>query len=155
MNEIINKITEVVDEKFKDEQFKDCFIVEISISKSYKVEIFADCDSGMTIEKCAIISRHVGKFLEQADLFDTKYTLEVSSPGFNRPLLKRQYFKNIGRYLRVKMKNDTVIEGMLSIAEENRIVLDIQEKKEIKKIEINYDDIDEAKLIVKFNKKQK
>ena len=155
MNELINKITEIVEEKFQEEQFSDCFIVEIKIAKDFKIEIFADSDSGMTIGKCAAISRHVGKILDEADMIDTKYKLEVSSPGFDRPLVKRQFFKNTGRHIRVIIKNNTLIEGLLSAVGESAIVLDIQEKKEIKKMEINYDDIDEAKIIVKFNKKQK
>lgn len=155
MNEIINKITEIVEEKFKEEQFKDCFIIEIRIGKNQKIEVFADCDSGMTIGKCEALSRHIGKILDEADIIETKYTLEVSSPGFNRPLIRRQFFINTGRHLKVKMKNNTVFEGLLSEAKENGIFLDIEEKKEQKKVEINYDDIDEAKIIVKFNKKQK
>ena len=155
MIDLISKITAITEEKFLDEDFRDCFIVEVKISKNLKIEVFVDSDSGMTINKCTSISRYIGKILEDEDLISSKYTLDISSPGIERPLVKRQYKKHIGRIIQVKLKNNTICEGQLSSVDESGIVLEIHEKKEQRNISITFDDVQEAKIILKFNKKQK
>lgn len=155
MTDLIKKITEITEQKFLEEEFRDCYIVEVKINKNLKLEIFVDSDSGMTINKCTSVSRYVGKFLEEADLISDKYTLEVSSPGLERPLIKRQFPKNLGKFINIKLKNKTVLEGILSFVDENGIIVEYKDKKESKSISIAFDEIEEAKIIFKFNIKQK
>ncbi|MBK7095435.1 MAG: ribosome maturation factor RimP [Saprospiraceae bacterium] len=155
MTDLIKKITEIIEQKFLEEEFRDCYIVEVKINKNLKLEIFVDSDSGMTINKCTSVSRYVGKFLEEADLISDKYTLEVSSPGLERPLIKRQFPKNLGKFINIKLKNKTVLEGILSFVDENGIIVEYKDKKESKNISIAFDEIEEAKIIFKFNIKQK
>ena len=107
----------------------------------------------MTINKCASISRFVDKEIEDALLINEKYTLEVSSPGLNRPLVKRQFSKNTGRFIRIKTKDHLVIEGILSFVDDKKIIVEIENKKDIIKNELSFDEIEEAKIIFKFNKR--
>jgi ribosome maturation factor RimP len=155
MTDIIKKITEITEQKFLEEEFMDCYIVEVKINKNQKVEIFVDSDSGMTISKCTSISRFVSKILDESDLFVEKYTLEVSSPGLERPLIKRQFSKNIGKFINIKLKTKTVIEGLLSFVDEKGLIVEFKDKKELKNINVAFDEIEEAKIIFKFNIKQK
>lgn len=155
MIDLISKITAITEEKFLEEDFRDCYILEVKISKNLRVEVFVDSDSGMTINKCTSISRYIGKILEEEDLISSKYTLEVSSPGVDRPLVKRQYNKHIGRFVMVKLKNNTSCEGQMTSVNEDGIVLEIYDKKEHRTISIAFDEIHETKIILKFNKKQK
>jgi ribosome maturation factor RimP len=48
---------------------------------------------GVTVEDCAAVSRRVSEQLDAADLIRTEYTLEVSSPGLDRPLRTRAHFE--------------------------------------------------------------
>ncbi|MGE5357108.1 MAG: ribosome maturation factor RimP [Deltaproteobacteria bacterium] len=153
MTELINKIRGITLKKFLEPEFDDCYIVEICISKNNKIEIFIDSDSDMTINKCASISRFVDKEIEDALLINEKYTLEVSSPGLNRPLVKRQFSKNTGRFIRIKTKDHLVIEGILSFVDDKKIIVEIENKKDIIKNELSFDEIEEAKIIFKFNKR--
>ena len=153
---IIDKITEVIEGKLSEDGFKDCYIVEIKIDQKSRIKVFVDCDSGVPIRKCVSISRRIEHFLDETMLLGEKYVLEVSSPGIDRPLVKRQYKKNIGRDLKVIMKEENKkITGTLNSVDENGIVLDVIDKKSKKKVEINFDDIKEAKVIIKFNKNKK
>ncbi|HHB51724.1 MAG TPA: ribosome maturation factor RimP [Saprospiraceae bacterium] len=152
---IINKISEVVSQKLSEDGFEDCYIVEIKIDQNSKVRVFVDCDSGVPIRKCVSISRRVEHFLDETLLLGEKYTLEVSSPGIDRPLIKRQFKKNIGRDLKVILNNDKKIKGTLNFVDTNGIILNIKEKKITKQEEIKFSDIKEAKVIVKFNKNKK
>ena len=57
------------------------------------VRLFVDKDGGITIDDCARISRSVGDVLEVKDIIPTAYTLEISSPGLDRPLKSEKDFK--------------------------------------------------------------
>ena len=100
---IVEKITDLLDKKFTEEDFSDCFLVDIKAHAHNKIDVFIDSDSGVTFEKCQKISRYLERFIDENGWLGEKYVLEVSSPGISRPLkFKRQYAKNIGRKVEVK-----------------------------------------------------
>lgn len=76
-------------------------VVEIQLPRfktRQMVRIFIDKDSGVTLDDCRLISRKVAERLEIEDLFASRYVLEVSSPGLDRPLKTARDFKrNMGR----------------------------------------------------------
>ena len=88
------KIVELLEEKFKEEEFADCFLIEIKLHKHNKLDIFLDSDTGITFQKCQRISRYLESYIDEGGWLGEKYVIEVSSPGLTRPLkLRRQYFK--------------------------------------------------------------
>jgi ribosome maturation factor RimP len=67
-------------------------------------------DSGVDLKSCSAISRQFGELLEAGDLIDKQYTLEVSSPGIERPLTCPQDFVRFsGR--KVKIRTRAPIDG--------------------------------------------
>jgi ribosome maturation factor RimP len=52
------------------------------------LRFFLDKENGITLDDCAVISEHVGRILDATDVIKQRYSLEVSSPGINRPLKK-------------------------------------------------------------------
>lgn len=69
------------------------------------VRIFIDKPGGVTHEDCSRVSEHVGTVLDVEDFIDSAYTLEVSSPGLERGLYKRDdYERFAGRPARVKTR---------------------------------------------------
>jgi ribosome maturation factor RimP len=108
-----NKIEDLLLLKFQEPEFATCFILEITISASKKVEIILDADDGLTFGMCQRISRYIENYLDTEGVLGEVYVLEVSSPGVTRPLvLPRQYPKHIGRDLEVE---DT--EGVQNVGE--------------------------------------
>lgn len=105
------------------------FLLEIQISKTRtpKVIIIIDGDEGVGIADCANVSRKVGAYFEEDDLFgkdengeDKPYNLEVSSPGVDYGLhIFRQYPQHVGRTLEFELKNGTKKVGKLHSVEEN------------------------------------
>ncbi len=57
------------------------------------LRIVIDKDGGVNIDDCERISRKLDKLLDEADPIDTSYCLEVSSPGIERELLKKEHFE--------------------------------------------------------------
>jgi len=148
---IKRKLIELLDEKFQTEGFQDCFAVEVVISKSNRVQVFVDCDSGLNLAMCGKLSRHLEAYLDESLVLGEKYTLDVSSPGIGRPLIRRQYHKNVGRMVKVYTNEDKRIKGKLLEIKEEAIIVEVDiSKKEKESIEIAFSDIKESKIIVSF-----
>lgn len=148
------RIRELVEEKIADRP--DLFIVEIKAANNSKIMILLDGDEGVGIHDCAMVSRHVGFHLEEENLIDKAYNLEVSSPGLDTPLLlDRQYQKNVGRLLIIKLKDGKQLEGNLMSQEGEIIIINEMGKekgkkaKEVERI-INKNEISEVKVGVSF-----
>lgn len=88
-------------------------------------------DAPMTVEDCADISRSVSAILDVADPVPVAYNLEVSSPGIDRPLVRREDYERFAGY-EVKLEVGRPIEGrkrfrgrLLGLAGDNvRVTLD-------------------------------
>lgn len=118
-------------EKFTgDPDFADCFLVEISFKPGNLLEVFVDADGPMSFMRCQKLSRFLEGHLDENKWLGEEYTLEVSSPGIGRPLkFLRQYVKNVGRTVEIKLADDSVETGILLKADENEAV--IEQKKRI------------------------
>jgi ribosome maturation factor RimP len=98
----------------------------------------------------------VGFHLEEENVIDQAYNLEVSSPGLDAPLtLPRQYVKNIGRQLNLKMADGSKREGKLSGLTEDAIIIEEIKKEKGKKAEeienvIPLAEITETKVVISF-----
>jgi len=120
-----SKLAELVEKHLPDEKYYVTEIIAKPAGSKTKISIFLDGDDGITIDTCAEISRGVGKELEAMDIIGHPYTLMVSSPGLDQPLkLPRQYRKNLGRKLKIKLSNQEQIKGTLSEVQDDNIVID-------------------------------
>lgn len=67
------------------------------------LRLFVDREGGVTLDDCAQVSRELSEILDVEDFIQGYYTLEVSSPGLNRPLKKAADFERYrGRLVRIK-----------------------------------------------------
>jgi len=150
------KIIALLSTLLEDDKF---FIVEVQVSPSKirpKVTVLIDSDAGISIDECAEISRKLDDLIEADELIPHAYTLEVSSPGVDYPLaMPRQFRKNIGRTLRVVLKDGAEKKGQLKSATEEEFVL-VEEVKKKKKDQFPvelifpYADIAKVEVQIKF-----
>lgn len=150
------KVTNLLEEGLLEKP--SLFLVDLTISESYKITVTLDGDNGVTLQDCIDISRVIDNSLDREE---QDYSLEVASAGVSTPLrLVRQYKKNIGRTLKVKTATET-IEAKLDAATEESITLSwtAREPKKVGKgketvehqREIPYSEIKEAIVIIIFN----
>lgn len=99
-----------------------CDIADLVIStyrKGATVRIFVYCGEGVTLARCAELSRMVGDKIDGTDLFENGYTLEVSSPGLDRPLEKTIDYKyRIGELVKIQFaepKKPSVTAKIVSV----------------------------------------
>lgn len=90
--------------------------------------------SGVTLDDCVEVSREIGRLLDVKDIIPTAYTLEVSSPGLDRPLTKpKDYFRFSGRLVKVKTvgpEGKRTIKGRLKGLSEDLIELVVEGREE-------------------------
>jgi len=150
------KVTNLLEEGLLEKP--SLFLVDLSISDSYKITVTLDGDNGVNLQDCIDVSRALENNLDREE---QDYSLEVASAGVSTPLkLVRQYKKNIGRTLKIKTAAET-IEAKLEAATDESITLSwtAREPKKIgkgketveHKREIPYSEIKEAIVIIIFN----
>ena len=133
------------------------FLIDLTITDSFKIIVNIDGDNGVALQDCIDISRTIENNLDREE---QDFSLEVASVGVGSPLkMVRQYKKNVGRTLIVKLATQT-IEAELVEANDNFIILSwkAREPKKIgkgketvqKRQEIPYTDIKEAIVTVTF-----
>ena len=156
MMDIEKRVTELVNEKIAAEGRTDLFLVDVKMHSNGKLIVLVDGDKGIGIADCAAISRHVGFHLEEENVLDTAYNLEVSSPGIDAPLvLPRQYVKNVGRNLAIKMADGSKKEGKLTGMTEDAVIIEEISKQKGNKAEaiesvVPLTQITETKVLISF-----
>ena len=91
--------------------------------------VFIDSESGVGLEECQRVSERLGVILDVEDPIESSYTLEVSSPGLDRPLFsEKDYQRFAGRLARIKTREPLDgkrhFRGRLLGLEDDRIVLE-------------------------------
>ncbi len=98
--------------------------------KEYYLRVYIDKEGGITIDDCVDVSRRLSDELDAKDFIDDAYTLEVSSPGLGRKLVKeREFAKSIGRDVDIKfykpVDGSKEMTGRLSEADAKNVTIEV------------------------------
>jgi ribosome maturation factor RimP len=131
----------------------DIFIVNLKLKPTNNIKVFLDADGGLSIDKSAKVNRRLYALIEESGMFpDGDFSLEVSSPGVDEPLISvRQYRKNIGRTVAVTPADDSADKvGVLKEVTDEGVVLEVKipKKKETTTVAIPFSDI--KKIVVQI-----
>ena len=123
----------------------------MSQGKHSMLRIFIDSANGINVDNCADVSRQVSAILDVEDPISGEYTLEVSSPGIDRPLFKPEHFAQvvneiIAVRLSVPVNGRRKFKGELTEATDNGIVIEVDGDP----YEIGFNEIDKAHLVAKW-----
>ncbi len=151
---IEQQVKNLVEEKISGRP--ELFLVDIKMHTNGNLIVLVDGDQGIGIQDCAAISRHVGFHLEEGNVIEQAYNLEVSSPGIDFPLKSvRQFQKNIDRTLLLKLTEGSQKEGKLLAADEQGI--SIEEKIAVKgkkatfaETRLLYNQLHETTVLISF-----
>ena len=116
-------------------------LYDIVTTKEHENNIFrvvVTSKDGVNLDKCAEISRMISPILDIDEPMGGKYNLEVSSPGIERKLKKKEHFiASIGELVKAKNFATEVYSGELLSADDEKIII----KTEFGKEELTYDNI--------------
>ena len=115
------------------------------------LRLFIDKQDGVNLDDCGTVSREISQLLDIEDFIDSAYSLEVSSPGLNRPLKSMAEFERfVGRLAKIKttetIAGEHVFIGRINKAEGEAIVLGIGTKE----VTILFSQVSRARLEVEF-----
>ncbi len=149
------KVKKILDQVL--EEHTNLFLIDLTITDSYKIIVTLDGDNGVQLQDCITISRAVDNNLDREE---QDFSLEVASAGAYSPLkMIRQYKKNIGRTLKIKTTSQTVEALLIAVLDENiSVEWSSREPKKIgkgketvlHKENINIKDIIEALVVITF-----
>lgn len=113
------------------------------------LRVFADKQGGITVDDCARLSRRLELVLDNEDIFDKRYLLEVSSPGLDRPLTTEQDFSlKVGETIRLNYTDDggdnKQLVGKIITAGDNLVTLETDSGQ----VEKSLDSIVQGKIIL-------
>ncbi len=124
----LDRIRKVIEDVVESEAYE---LVDLELKGAGKhrvLRIFIDRENGISHEDCKLISEQVGTVLDVEDPIPFAYTLEVSSPGLDRKLVKRSDFTRFKGHLakiqtRVPLHNQKVFRGRIEGLTDDRIQL--------------------------------
>jgi ribosome maturation factor RimP len=99
------------------------------------LRIFADSETGISMDECAEISHGISEMLDEKEFGKKEYTLEVSSPGLDRPLTNQRDFKRFtGKDVQIRYNNEQgkakKFVGKVVSTTETEVTLEADEKEE-------------------------
>ena len=137
---------------------QNLFLEDVLVASPGKHRIITcivDGPATLNLDQVTAVSRAISELLDEAPFMgETPFTLEVTSPGVDRPLTAPRHFvKNHGRLLKIVKVDGVTVTGRIEESDENCVTLSFMEKKEVKRIEIAFIDIKRATVEIEFNRK--
>jgi ribosome maturation factor RimP len=110
-NDVKEKIRQLSEPVVASEGMELIHVECIKMHSRWIIRLFMDKEGGITLDDCANISSQLGDIFDIRDVIKGAYTLEVSSPGLDRPISRDQDFVKY-RNSRVNIKTNEKIEGI-------------------------------------------
>ena len=109
--------------------------------KRHLLRIYIDKPEGIAVEDCERVSRQVSSVLDVEDPIHSEYTLEVSSPGMDRPLFKlSQYEQSVGEKVNVRLRQAyegrRKFSGLLKAVENDEVVIEVDNEEYLFPVEL-------------------
>jgi len=146
LNELLEPVVTAMDFEFVGLEY-------LNQGNGSVLRIYIDQEQGITVDDCADVSRQVSAVLDVEDPISGEYTLEVSSPGMDRPLFtKEHYIQFIGHEIKLSLIHPTEetnrkrFRGMLSAVEGEDIILEVDNEEFC----LSLSNIAKANLVVQF-----
>ncbi len=143
----VQKLSDMLSPTIEALGYESWGIEYLSRGKDSVLRIFIDSDKGITVDDCASVSHQVSGILDVEDPIQGEYSLEVSSPGVDRPLFYlHQYNNYLGRSIHIRLaiaeNNRKNFTGVLAGVTDSTVKVEVDGEC----FEIDYDNIHKANL---------
>lgn len=155
MADVASRIRAIIQAQVEEDGYELLHVEMRSEGGAPILRIYIDRPEGINIEDCVRISRKTAVLLDVEDPVKGKYTLEVSSPGIERPLFtEKDYIRFQGREIRLathnKIENRRKFQGLIESLEDG--ILELLCDGQV--IKINFNEIKKANLVYDFGEKK-
>lgn len=148
--DFIEKIEQIIEPSLTDLGY-EVVRIQVQGAKRKTLQVMIDNLNGqpVTVDNCAEASYTISALLEVEDPIADPYTLEVSSPGMDRPLVKLKDFERFaGEIIKFELKlpqnGQRRFQGLLKGAKQNKVLVELEEQETVS--EFDYEDIQKAKI---------
>ena len=147
----VDQLTELLKPAAEALGYEFLGIEYIAQGKHSILRIFIDHENGINVDDCASVSHQVSGILEVEDPISSQYTLEVSSPGLDRPLFTLAHFqqfvgKNVELRCHVGVDGRRKFKGELVAVEDEQLILKVDNQD----YTVEFSDVDKANLVAEF-----
>lgn len=148
------RVRSIAEKAAADRKFELVHVEIAGTKRDVVVRVYIDKPEGVTLDDCSQVSRDIEAVLDVEDIIPSRYVLEVSSPGIERPLYSLADFKRFtGKLAKVKTKIDIdgqrTFVGTITSVKDDRISL---EDKTRGAVEFDYVNVDKANLKIDLSK---
>jgi ribosome maturation factor RimP len=129
----------------------DLEAVEVTPAGRRRVlRVAVDKDGGVTMDDVADATKEISRILDQSDVMgEQPYTLEVTSPGTDRPLtLPRHWRRNLGRLVKLTTADGTTLTGRVVAQDGDDVTVDVDGTPRVLRV----DDVTKAHVQIEFNR---
>jgi ribosome maturation factor RimP len=150
-SKIKTTVEEMVQPYLDEHGFELVDVEYVKEGSNWFLRVFVDKDGGIDIDDCGLISEHLSQKLDENDPIPTAYFLEVSSPGAERPLKKKEdVAKSVGKNVFVTVYEPInglkEFEGKLESFDNEELVIQTVKKQHV----IPYAKVASARLAIIF-----
>ncbi len=151
--QIAERVSELVEPPLAELGFELVDVEYFAMHGQWVLRLYIDKTGGVTIDDCARVSRELGPLIDVKDVITHRYTLEVSSPGVDRPLKKEADFVGaIDEKIKVRMAKPTPgrrnYTGVLKRLDERMLYLEVDGDT----VSLSRSDIEKANLVYEFDR---
>jgi ribosome maturation factor RimP len=116
------------------------------------LRVAVDKDGGVTLDDIAEATKEVSRLLDETDVMGVHpYTLEVTSPGVDRPLTHpRHWRRNAGRLVKVSCRDGSTVTGRITGSDDDAASLDVDGTDR----KVAFADVAKAKVQIEFNRRE-
>ncbi|WP_435604805.1 ribosome maturation factor RimP [Streptomyces sp. bgisy130] len=139
---------------------RDLDLEEIEVTPAGKrrvLRIVVDSDEGVQLDECAALSREASQVLDDSDAMGgAPYTLEVTSPGADRPLTElRHYRRAVGRLIKAQLHEGGELVARITAVDDSGLDLEVPGVKGRKPTarRVSFDEIAKARVELEFSRK--
>jgi len=125
-----------------------------TVGRRLVLRVLVDSERGVTLDEVAVASHAVSEALDASDVLgDAPYTLEVSSPGVDRPLTAvRHWRRNVGRLVAVTLLDGREVTGRVLSVSDTEVELEVNQKGRVSRSTVALADVARAHVQVEFSR---
>jgi ribosome maturation factor RimP len=150
---LVNNLTELLTPAVTQAGFVLEEVTVTPVGKRRLVAVVVDCeDRNPSLDEVTVVSKEVSAILDNyTQMGEMPFTLEVTTPGIDRPLTQgRHWKKNVGRLVKITPKTGEKYIGRIASVKDNAVTIEMKGKES----EISFAEISRAQIEVEFNRKE-
>ena len=151
---IEENVLKLITEPIKSLGYEDVQVKYVKEFGTQYLRVLVDKDDVIDLEDIVKVNDLISPLLDEADLIQNEYVLDVTSFGAEKPINVSNLEKYVGKYVNLHLvkpyKGENILEGDLKEVNKENVTLIYKEKARAKEAVLNRVDIDKARLAIKF-----